>query len=116
MQESPPYKRSCLKIVGCSSPFRRPAEHLTALRGWCYIAMSPWSVKSRRALSRRCRDARVYGHTTTAMHDNEYIPPTLRPRVGMFLEHANYSSSISYCNMNGTGTYIHELYVLFYLQ
>ena len=22
-----------------------------------------------------CRDARVYGHTTTAMHDIEYTPP-----------------------------------------
>ena len=37
--------------------------------------MSAWSVKSRRALSRQCRDARVYGHTTTAILDNEYTPP-----------------------------------------
>ena len=29
-------------------------------------AMSAWSVKTRRAPSRHCRDARVYGHTTTA--------------------------------------------------
>ena len=34
-----------------------------------------WSVKIRRTPSRRCRDARVYVHTTTAMHDNEYTPP-----------------------------------------
>ena len=30
------------------------------------------------------RDAMVYGHTTTAMHDNEYtphpLPPALRPK------------------------------------
>ena len=39
------------------------------------LAMSAWSVKTRRAPSRRCRDARVYGHTTTAMHGNEYPPP-----------------------------------------
>ena len=32
-------------------------------------AMLPWSMKTRRAPSRHCRDARVYGHTTTAMHD-----------------------------------------------
>ena len=32
-------------------------------------AIIVWSVKTRRAPSRRCRDARVYGHTTTAMHD-----------------------------------------------
>ena len=31
-------------------------------------AMSAWSVKIRRAPSRRCGDARVYGHTTMAMH------------------------------------------------
>ena len=36
-------------------------------------AMSAWSVKTRRAPSRHCRDARVYGHTTTAMHDIKYI-------------------------------------------
>ena len=31
-------------------------------------AMSSWLVKTRRAPSRHSRDARVYGHTTTAMH------------------------------------------------
>ena len=36
------------------------------------LAMSAWSVKTRRAPFRYCRDARVYGHTTTAMHDTEY--------------------------------------------
>ena len=30
--------------------------------------MSAWSVKTRRAPSRHCRDARVYGHTSAAMH------------------------------------------------
>ena len=38
-------------------------------------AMSVWSVKTRHAPSRHCRDARVYGHTTTAMHDIEYLSP-----------------------------------------
>ena len=37
-------------------------------------AMPAWSVKPRRAPSRNCRDARVYGHTATAMHDIEYAP------------------------------------------
>ena len=32
MQETPPQKRF---VVGCSSPFVRLAEHLTALRAWC---------------------------------------------------------------------------------
>ena len=38
-------------------------------------AMSAWSVKTQRTPSRHCRGARVYGHTATAMHDNEYPPP-----------------------------------------
>ena len=36
-------------------------------------AMSSWSVKSRRAPSRHCKDAKVYGHA--AMHTIEYTPP-----------------------------------------
>ena len=68
---SPLHKRF---LVGCSSPFMRLAKHLTALRAWCK-QMSAWSAKTRRAPSRHCRDARVYGHTTTAMHDNDYTPP-----------------------------------------
>ena len=49
------------------------------------LAMFAWSVKTRHAPSRHCRDARVYGHTTTAMHDNEYTPPRrlLRPRFSL---------------------------------
>ena len=52
-----------------------------ALRFWCrrfallVQVMSAWSVQTRRAPSRYCRDTRVYGHTTTAMHGNEYTPP-----------------------------------------
>ena len=38
-------------------------------------AMPAWSVKARHAPSRHCRDARVYGHRTTAMHEIEYISP-----------------------------------------
>ena len=32
-------------------------------------------MKTGHAPSRHCRDARVYGHTATAMHDDEYTPP-----------------------------------------
>ena len=39
-------------------------------------AMSGWSAKTRRAPSRHFRGARVYGHTTTAMHDREHTPPS----------------------------------------
>ena len=64
-QETSPHTRF---LVGCSSPFMRPhgASRLV-------LAVSAWSVKTRRAPSRHCRDARrVHGHTTTAMHDSEF--------------------------------------------
>ena len=38
-------------------------------------AMSAWLVKTRRAPSRHGRDARVYGHKTTAMHKLSTPPP-----------------------------------------
>ena len=38
------------------------------------LAMSAWPVKTRRAPSRHCIDTRVYGHTASAMHGNEYPP------------------------------------------
>ena len=43
-------------------------------------AMSAWSMETRRAPSRHRRDARVYGHTTTVVHDNEYAPPPSPPQ------------------------------------
>ena len=38
-------------------------------------AMSAWLVKTRRAPSRHCRNARVYRHTPTAMHEMSSPPP-----------------------------------------
>ena len=38
-------------------------------------AMTAWSVRTRRAPSRHFRDARVHGHTTTALYVVEYTPP-----------------------------------------
>ena len=52
----------------------RLAEHLTALRTWCKQCLPGW-VKIRHAPSRHSRDARVYGHTTTAMHKLSTPPP-----------------------------------------
>ena len=48
--------------------------------------MSAWSVKTRRAPSRHCRDARIYGHTTAAMHDNEYTPRRILQESGQASE------------------------------
>ena len=47
-------------------------------RRFALVSSNAWSMKTRRAPSRRCRDARVYGHTTTAMHDMS-TAPTLPP-------------------------------------
>ncbi|CAM9741270.1 unnamed protein product, partial [Laminaria digitata] len=54
----------------------------------------PWWMKTqtRRAPSRNCRDARVYGHTTTAMHDDDYTP--LPPATG----HPRPLGEIFICN------------------
>ena len=41
--------------------------------------MSARSVKTRRSPSRHCRDAGVFGHTTTALHDMNTHTPT---RIG----------------------------------
>ena len=65
----------------------RLGVYLTAFRAWC----QQWSVKTRRTPSRHCRGARVYGHTTTVMHDTEYIspieytPPPARARSSKYI-------------------------------
>ena len=58
--------------IECRLPFMRLAhQQLTALRVW-YKRGLPGGCKHDVLHG---RDARVYGHTTTAMHDNEYTPP-----------------------------------------
>ena len=70
MQESPPQKRF---LVGCR--FERLAKHVTALRAWCKQCPLPGPAPSRHR-----RDARVYAHMTTAMHDMSTRPPAIPPR------------------------------------
>ena len=50
-------------------------------------AMSAWLVKARRAPSRHSRDARAYGHTTTAMHKLSTPSPYL---VSFIIARRNY--------------------------
>ena len=76
MQENLPHKWF---LVGCSSPFMRLAEETPHDPSRWVLAMSAWSVNTRRAPSRHCRDGRVY--TTTAMHDNDCTPPLLRTLI-----------------------------------
>ena len=52
-------------------------------------AMCAWLVKIRRAPSRCSRDARVYGHTTTAMHKLSTPPPPGVLALLSFFNHAN---------------------------
>ena len=54
---------------------------------------SHWSVKTRHAPSQHCRDERVYGHTTTAMHELEYISP---------IEYTPYSPPLPPPTINST--------------
>ena len=68
-------------LEGCSLPLNRLADHLTALRACLVQATSAWFVKTRHAPSRHSRDARVYGHTTTAMHKLS-TPPRPPPSCG----------------------------------
>ena len=49
----------------------RPTPHGTSR---LVQSMCVWSVKTRRAPSQHCGDARIYSRTSTAMHDNKYAP------------------------------------------
>ena len=73
------------------------------------LAMCAWWVNTRRAPSRYCRDARVYDHTTTATHVNEYTSPPphsavcldyifIAGRVRVFFPYRLVSNGMHYCN------------------
>ena len=64
-QKSLPQKRFLVRMqltLDATLPTPHDASRLVQ-------AMSAWSVITRHALSRHCRGARVYGQTTTTMHD-----------------------------------------------
>ena len=72
----------CQKVRLTSGVLRRMQLTLHATRRTPHggasrvvLAMSAWSVKTRRAPSRHCRVVRVYGRMTTAMHDLRTPPP-----------------------------------------
>ena len=73
LQERPPHKRF---LVGCSSPFMRLAEHLTAIRVRLKQWLVVWSVKTKRAPSRHCRDGSMVIRLRTAMHVMSTPPPS----------------------------------------
>ena len=57
--------------------------------------MSAWLVKTRRAPSWHSRDARVYGHTTKAMHKLGTHPPP--PTFVTFIVSFIVSYDLAYC-------------------
>ena len=72
----PPLRKSVLRAVLAKMQFTLHATRRTP-HGASRLgqAMSAWFVKTRRAPSRHRRDARVHGHTTTAMHEYRVHPP-----------------------------------------
>ena len=71
MQETPPQKwflAGCSSHPPCYSPNTSRRFALGA-NNVCLVGENPTCS------SRHCRDATVYGHTTTAMHEIEYIFP-----------------------------------------
>ena len=60
-------------------------------------AMSAWLMKTRRAPSRHSRDARIYGHTTTAMHKLSLHPaPLVLPgSTGQFYQFAHFCLTVA---------------------
>ena len=52
---------------------------------YVWRAQSESTVNTRRAPSRHSRDAKVYGHTTTAMRKIEYPPPPHQIPLSLFL-------------------------------
>ena len=60
---------------GCMVNGQMPKKSNKRVRARCRQCLP----ETRRTPSRHCRDAFVYGHTTTAMHDDEYTPPRPGP-------------------------------------
>ena len=83
MQDSPPHKRFLRRRMQLTLHASGRTPHGASL---CLVqAMSAWSVKTRRAPSRLCRDARVYGHTTTVMHGRSVpFPHTCMLHLSLF--------------------------------
>ena len=61
-------------------------------------AMSAWLVKTLHASSRHSRDARVYGHTTTAVHKLSTPTPPLARRKVHHRPIRQWNSGISRCS------------------
>ena len=74
-----------------------------SLRAWCKQSMPAWSVKDRRALSRHCGGARVYGVTTRAVHDLS-TPPYPPSTSSISSRKINDSPSVALPGTTACGT------------
>ena len=76
MNTLPPLRKSASQVVLSRMQLTLHATRRTPHGASRLVrAMSAWLVTTRRAPSRHSRDARVYGHTTTAMHKLSTVPP-----------------------------------------
>ena len=75
--------------------------------------MSACSVKTRRGPSRHCRDAKVYGHTTTAMHDmsTSTSPPPTCP-LDFFRRAASWLDLTASQELDGGVSQLTDLFTL----
>ena len=72
MQEAPPHERFLGRVHQLTLDATRRNDSRCFALGASNVCLFR---KTRRAPSRQCRDARVHGHTTTAMHDMGTPPP-----------------------------------------
>ena len=75
-------------------------------------ALSALSVKTRRAPSRHCREARVYGHATTAMHELSRLPPPRHTAVQQQNQYLPRMISAKLCNGENSTTVPSCIYIV----
>ena len=89
-----PVSQVVLSRTQLISEATRPAPHGASR---LVQPMSAWSVKTLRAPSWYCRGARVYGHTTTTMHDMSTPPPSLPSSPSNLYSISRLAASRSNC-------------------
>ena len=106
MQESPPHERL---LVGCSSQPTLHATRRTPHRASRLVqAMPAWLVKTRRAPSRHCSDARVlwsykYGHAAVQVVSTSYTAtPHCGARLALLRGVQRFSSLVDWRSIHCT--------------
>ena len=97
MQETPASPVLSVMKLNLHATRRTPHGGARLVQG-----MSDWSVKTRRAPSRHCTDARAYGYATTVVHGNGYSRPTSlywhsKEKVACLILHSWVTVYSSFC-------------------